>query len=84
LHNGDELMGKVTAMGCAGSAFVAAALAADKDRWLATAAAMMVFGIAGELAADAANGPGSLAVAILDSLHAMTPDVVEQEAWAEA
>ena len=84
LNNGDELMSKVTAMGCAGSAFVAAALVADKDRWLATAAAMMVFGVAGEVAADAASGPGSLAVAILDSLHAMTPDVVEQEAWAEA
>jgi hydroxyethylthiazole kinase len=83
LHNGDELMGKVTAMGCAGSAFVASALAADKDRWLATAAAMMVFGIAGELAAETASGPGSLAVAILDSLHAMTPDIVQEEAWAE-
>jgi hydroxyethylthiazole kinase len=84
LHNGDELMSKVTAMGCAGSAFVAAALAGDEDRFLATAAAMTVFGIAGELAADLSDGPGSLAVAILDSLHGMTPDVVLQDAWAEA
>lgn len=84
LHNGDELMGKVTAMGCAGSAFVAGALAVEDDRWHATAAAMMVLGIAGELAADTSDGPGSLAFAILDSLHAMTPDMVMQDAWAEA
>lgn len=84
LHNGDELMGKVTAMGCAGSAFVAAALAVDKDPWLAVAAAMMVFGIAGELAAEEANGPGSLAVAILDCLHGMAAETVLQDAWAEA
>jgi hydroxyethylthiazole kinase len=84
VHNGDELMGKVTAMGCAESAFVASALAVEKDVWLATAAALMVFGIAGELAAEEANGPGTLAVAILDSLHGMTADMVEQDAWAEA
>jgi hydroxyethylthiazole kinase len=84
LHNGDELMGKVTAMGCAGSAFVAAALAVEQDRWLATASAMMVFGIAGELAADISDGPGSLAFSILDTLHGMTPDMVLQDAWAEA
>jgi hydroxyethylthiazole kinase len=84
VHNGDELMGTVTAMGCAGSAFVASALAVEKDFWLATAAAMMVFGIAGELAAEEANGPGTLAVAILDSLHGMTADMVVEDAWAEA
>lgn len=84
LHNGDELMAKVTAMGCAGSAFVASALAVEQDRWLATASAMTVFGLAGELAAELSDGPGSLAFAILDSLHAMTPDMVLQDAWAEA
>lgn len=84
LHNGDELMGKVTAMGCAGSAFVAAALAIEGDRWLATAAAMTVFGVAGELAAEQSSGPGGLAWAILDALHAMTPEMVLQDAWAEA
>lgn len=84
LHNGDELMSKVTAMGCAGSAFVASALGVEQDRWLAAATAMIVFGIAGELAADVADGPGSLAVSILDTLHGMTEDMVLQDAWAEA
>lgn len=84
LRNGDELMSKVTAMGCAGSAVVAGALAVEPDRWLATASAMMVFGIAGEFAAEISNGPGSLGFAILDALHAMAPDMVFQHAWAEA
>jgi len=84
LQNGDELMSKVTAMGCAESAFVASALAVESDRWLATAAAMMVFGIAGERAAEESDGPGSLAVAMLDCLHGMTAETVEQYAWAEA
>jgi hydroxyethylthiazole kinase len=84
VHNGDELMAKVTAMGCAGSAFVASALTVEGDPWIATAAAMMVFGVAGELAAEAADGPGSLAVAILDCLHGMTPEMVLEDGWAEA
>jgi hydroxyethylthiazole kinase len=84
VHNGDELMARVTAMGCAGSAFVAAALATEQDRWHAAVSAMIVFGVAGELAADRSDGPGSLAFAILDALHAMTPDMVQQDAWVES
>lgn len=84
LHNGDELMGKVTAMGCAGSAFVASALAVEQDRWLATAAAILVFGLAGELAALRSDGPGSLAMNILDTLHGLTPEMVNEDGWAEA
>jgi hydroxyethylthiazole kinase len=84
LRNGDPLMGKVTAMGCAGSAFVAAALACEGDRWLAAAAAMTVFGVAGEVAAKGVQGPGSLAVAILDTLHAISPENVAQHAKVSA
>lgn len=80
LHNGDALMSKVTAMGCAGSAFVAAALALEGDRWLAAAAAMTVFGVAGQVAAAGVQGPGSFATAILDTLHAIPPKSVSQHA----
>ena len=69
--NGHPLMAKVTAMGCAGSAFVAACLAVENDPWRATAAALIAFGVAGELAAARARGPGSLAVEIIDALHAL-------------
>ena len=67
--NGDALMTKVTAMGCAGSALVAACLAVESDAWLAAVAGLVLIGVAGEVAAASAGGPGSLAVGILDALH---------------
>jgi hydroxyethylthiazole kinase len=67
--NGDPLMSLVTAMGCAGAALVAAALAVEADAWLATLAALAAFGVAGEIAAQGAQGPGSFAVAMIDALH---------------
>jgi hydroxyethylthiazole kinase len=69
IANGDPLMAAVTAMGCAGAAFVCAALAVEADAWLATLAALAAFGVAGEVAAQAAQGPGSFAVGMIDALH---------------
>jgi hydroxyethylthiazole kinase len=69
LANGHPLMAKVTAMGCAGSALVAACLAVEPDALNATAAALLMIGIAGEKAAEKAEGPGSFAVAIIDALY---------------
>ena len=69
IANGHPLMAKVTAMGCAASALVAACLAVEQDAWRATAGALVMIGVAGELAAPQANGPGSFAVAIIDALH---------------
>jgi hydroxyethylthiazole kinase len=69
IENGDPLMARVTALGCAGSALVAACHAVERDPWLATAAGLLALGIAGEMAAAQASGPGSFAVAILDALY---------------
>jgi hydroxyethylthiazole kinase len=69
ISNGHPLMAKVTAMGCAASALAAACCAVEPDAWRATAAALVIIGVAGELAAAKAEGPGSFAVAILDALH---------------
>jgi hydroxyethylthiazole kinase len=69
IANGHPLMARVTAMGCAGSALVAACLAVEEDAWRAAGAALLIFGVAGELAADKAEGPGTFAAAILDALY---------------
>ncbi len=74
--NGDPLMAKVTAMGCAGSAVVAAFLAVENDAWLATTAALTAFGVAGEVAAARARGPGSFAVEMIDALHGLNRAVL--------
>lgn len=76
LANGDPLMDKVTAMGCAGSALVAAALAIEPDPFLAAAGALVAFGVAGEIAARTSAGPGGFAVAILDALYRLNADDV--------
>jgi hydroxyethylthiazole kinase len=76
IRNGDALMGKVTAMGCAESALTTAALAVGEDAFAAVVAALTVFGIAGELAAAVSKGPGTFAAAIIDALYTMTPEDV--------
>jgi hydroxyethylthiazole kinase len=76
IANGSPLMAKITAMGCAGSSLVAAALAVESDPWRATAAALIWLGVAGDIAAQTATGPGSLAVGILDCLHRLDADAL--------
>lgn len=71
IRNGHPLMGLVTAMGCAGSALLAAVLAVETDAWLAAVAALAALGVAGEIAGAGAAGPGSFAIAIIDALHGL-------------
>jgi hydroxyethylthiazole kinase len=74
IRNGHPLMSRVTAMGCVASALVAACLAVEGDAWLATTAALLALGVAGEGAAAHAHGPGSFAIEILDALDALDRD----------
>ena len=50
---------------------LAACLAVERDPWKAAVGALIAFGIAGEIAAERARGPGSFAVEILDAIHAL-------------
>jgi hydroxyethylthiazole kinase len=69
ISNGHPFMALVTASGCAASALVGAALAVESDTFIATTAALAAFAIAGEIAAQNANGPGSFATAIIDAVY---------------
>lgn len=80
IANGHPLMARVTAMGCAGAAITAAFLAVAEDPFEATGAAMLTLGIAGEIAAETARGPGSFATAYLDALYGL--DTLELAARA--
>lgn len=71
IANGHPLMARITAMGCAGAAITAAFLAVAEDPFEATGAAMLALGIAGEIAAETAHGPGSFATAYLDALYGL-------------
>jgi hydroxyethylthiazole kinase len=76
IANGHGLMHRVTAMGCAASALVAACLAVEGDAWQATVAALLAFGVAGEIAAETAKGPGTFAVAMIDAIDALDHDAL--------
>ncbi len=68
VHNGDARMTRVTALGCALSGAIGAFLVVEPDPLAASAQALAVFGLAGELAAARAAGPGSLAWQFVDQL----------------
>lgn len=69
VHNGHRLMPKVTGLGCTATALCGAFAAVTPDRALAATQAMTVMGLAGELAGDQAQGPGTLQLHFLDALH---------------
>jgi hydroxyethylthiazole kinase len=73
VENGHPLMTRVTAMGCAGTALVAAFAALHGSAIEAAAAALLVTGVAGEIAAHEANGPGTFQLAFLDALFHLDP-----------
>jgi hydroxyethylthiazole kinase len=69
VQNGHPLMTRITALGCAATGIVGAFLAVEDDALAATAYALGCFGVAGEIAAREAEGPGSFRVRLLDALH---------------
>lgn len=72
VRNGASLMGNVTGMGCTATALVGAFIAVNKNLLLASAHAMSVMGIAGELAAKKAEGPGTMQMHFLDALYKLS------------
>lgn len=72
IKNGHPLMTKVTGLGCSATALIGAFIGITENKILAVAAAMAIIGIAGELAAEESNGPGSLQVNLIDKLYSIT------------
>lgn len=74
LHNGHPMMPHVTGMGCSLSALTGAFAAVGEVSGLAAAATM---GVAGEMAAEQAKGPGTLQVALLDALYQLDDETLK-------
>ena len=79
LANGHPLMSRVTGTGCVCSALVGAFAAVQPDPWLASIGALAAYGLAGELAAVGAPGPGSFRTRLIDALDEITPERVRQD-----
>ena len=82
-RNGDEIMTRVTGVGCAMGALAAACLAGADSPLQAAAATAAILGIAGERAAAKCPLPGSFAAQLLDELAALSPDDVAKSALLE-
>jgi hydroxyethylthiazole kinase len=83
VHNGHALMPRVTGLGCTATALCGAFAAVEPDRFLAVTAAMAVMGIAGEIAAEKAAGPGSMQVHFLDALYSLDAGEIARRLNAE-
>ena len=74
LANGSPLMTRVTALGCALSALVGAFAGLGEDPFVSTVAAIAIYGVAGDMAAEEARGPGSFRTAFIDVLDRIEGD----------
>jgi len=74
VSNGHPLMARVTGTGCTATVTIGAFLAVDDDPFSATATALAFFGLAGEIAGEAASAPGSFMIQMLDALYTITPE----------
>ena len=70
LRNGDVWMTQVTGVGCSATALIGAFAAVQPDAWRATTAAMVYWGVVGEVAAEQTRalnaGVGTYATKLLD------------------
>ena len=78
--NGHPFMAKVTGTGCLSGAVIAAFVAVGGDPFLAAASAMLVMGVAAEIAFRHARGPASFEIALLDVLSGLLEKDIVQNA----
>lgn len=80
LGNGHPLLTRVTGGGCALGAVIAAFAGVSRDHFTATVAAITVYNLAAERAAERAAGPGTFASLFLDELARVDADTVRARA----
>lgn len=76
VKNGDAMMGSIVGTGCMAASVIGAFAAIEKDYSIASAAALACFGIAGELAAEKSNGPGSFKENFYDEIYNLNKENV--------
>jgi len=79
VRNEHELMTRVTGIGCAATALIAAFTACNSHLLTAATHAMLVMGIAGEVAAACAKGPGSFKVEFIDALYQLNEATIKEK-----
>ncbi len=77
VKNGHDMMGKIVGTGCMAASVIGAFAGVEKDYWKATAYALSVFGIAGELASKESTGPGTYKEKFYDEIFSLDEGKVE-------
>ncbi|MEA3375166.1 MAG: hydroxyethylthiazole kinase [Chloroflexota bacterium] len=80
VDNGHRWLTTITGSGCMATTAVAAFAAVEEDHLVAAVGGLACFGLAGELAAQKAEGPASFKVALLDQIYGLTADELAEEA----
>jgi hydroxyethylthiazole kinase len=75
--NGHQLMTRVTGVGCALSALMAACCTVEEDTLAAASHALAILGLAGELAAEEAAGPASFRTGLIDRLYSLDQESLD-------
>lgn len=83
ISNGHSIMTKVTGMGCTATTLVATFNAVNSSPKMASAHAMAVMGIAGEIAQSRTSGPGSFSAAFLDSIYNLKKEEIQKHLKVE-
>src|SRR5260370_35120248 len=73
---GPRLLAAITGSGCMATTLVGAFLAIESDGWLATTAGLVAMGLAGEIAAPKAGGPGTFRSHLLDAVAALNEETI--------
>ena len=82
VENGHPLMGAITGSGCMATALIGAFRSVQPDPFLAATAAMIAFGIAGEIAAERSAGPGTFRQNLMDAVYGLGGEVIRARARA--
>ncbi|MDF2503934.1 hydroxyethylthiazole kinase [Clostridium sp.] len=78
IDNGVEMLTKVTGAGCMLGALCGGTLGVEKDKFIATCAAVISMGIAGEKAYEDAKLPGSFRVKLMDSIYEVNEEEIRK------
>ncbi len=73
VRNGHSMMGRISGTGCMASSVTGGCAAVTSDLLSSTVTALALFGLAGEMAAKKAAGPGSFRIALHDCLAVLEP-----------
>jgi hydroxyethylthiazole kinase len=77
VDNGHSLLKTITGSGCMSTTAVATFCAIASDYLIASAAALACYGLAAQVAAGRAKGPGTFRTELLDAVYQLSPEQVE-------